>query len=237
MVYPKILVSTLFLFLLAGCSPDEPFREAPAETATAHKKSSQREPHNPSNRNDHVGLIYGQLLDAHYNIQTAGLNLGQLIDRGETLAFLNPGFVSLVGQSSYMPLKEADVQPYFPANQPIETLLSTDYGPRATGILFEIASGLDELKGKDATYQEVYSYMLAIESSIVFDEEISQDEEDALLTTTSIIRTALHHDKKRRRRDRDWEWMTSNFAATANAALDSQPQAIMMSFATDVYSN
>ena len=233
----KALASTLILFYLAGCSPEESSREASTDTGLSYKMMHTEEPFNPENDNDTIGIIYSDLLDAYYLSPASDTTtLQQLIDYGEALAFLNTGFLALSGQGAYVPIDGQDVQPYLivdPAS--FDDLLSPAYGEAAREFLINIAAELGNLKNKDAPYQEVYNYLVDAEAAIIDDPALIGQERNALLTTTSIIRNALYHDKKRKRRDRDWEWMTSNIAATANAAMESPQQAIIMSFATDVY--
>lgn len=232
----KVFASTLFLFLLAGCSPEELSMKDSADTSNHYRKMRTQEPFNPANANDHVGVVYGELLDAYYLLPPANLNLQQIIDQGEVLSALNSGFLSLSGHLPYDPLDVQDVQPYLMVDEDaFEDVLSPLYSETAVTYLYGISTSLASLKNSNLPYKDVYSYLVSIESAISADPQLTIQERDALLTTASIVRHSLHNDKKRKRRDRDWEWMTSNFAATANAAMDSQQQAVMMSFATDVY--
>lgn len=232
----KVFASTLVLFLLAACSTEELSMKDPAAAGTYNKKTRAQEPFNPANPHDHVGAVYGEILDAHYQLPAAQLNHQQLIEQGETLSFLNSGFLSLPGNVPYVPLEAADVQTYLDVTTAtLEAALSTAYSTNAIGYLSEIAASLRDLKASDAPYQDAYTSLVAIEAAISSDGQLISREREALLATASIVRIALHNDKKRKRRDRDWEWMTSNIAATAAAAMESQQQAIIMSFATDVY--
>lgn len=231
----KVFASTLFLFLLAGCSPEELSMNASDDAGNHYKKSGSQEPLNPANSSDHAGVVYGELLDAYYLQPTAEHSLQQTIEQGEALAFNNPGFLLLSGHVPYIPLEAQDVEPYLLADpESLEDFLSAAYSDNAIAYLSDIAINLQNLKDSNAPYQDVYSFLVATESAISSDHQLTGQERDALLTTASIIRTALHYDTKRKRRDRDWEMMTSNFTATANAAMDSQQQAIIMSFVTDV---
>lgn len=142
----------------------------------------------------------------------------------------------LEGTPSYESPSVLEIQAYTAVyGQNIEGYLSDNYSPAAKEYYGEITEELGKLKANNATYDEVYDFLVSREGTVVANAAIPDDESSAILMTTSLLRYGLYHDKKRKRRDRDWDWMTGNIAATANAALESEAEAIVVSFATDVY--
>jgi len=229
----KALTSILVMLTIAGCSTDELQPEMALEETQVYKKAGFR---NTDTKDPHanVGLTYQNMLNAYYMLPGNASGLAQVIDRAESVAFLNPDFVRLNNDFAYVPISPDDVIPYL-GDGALNELLSEEYSLHATGLLTEIAAQLDLLKAQNLPFQDVEAYFKIVDAGIINDTTLEVEERDALLTTTSIVCNALDNDRKRKRRDRDWEWMTTHLAATANAALESVPQAIMMSFITDVY--
>ena len=230
----KVLASTLLLLVLAGCSSEDTSVE-PSAVSGLSKKNGTAFPGNANNPNDYAGIIYSDLLDDYYGLDAGTLTLQQVIEHGEALAFLNPGFLGLADIAAYDPVTVAQITPYLDKGQELESLLSPSFSLAARNIFTTLGDQLTQIKLVNGTYQEAYNIIIQTEAEILAEPDISIGERSAMLTTTSILRYALHHDGKRKRRDRDWEWMTTHLAATTNAALESKPQAMMMSFATDVY--
>ncbi len=230
----KVFASALLLLVLAGCS-NENVSVEPSAVSGLSKKNGTTLPGNPNNPNDYAGVIYSDLLDDYYGLNAGALTLQQVIDHGEALAFLNPGFLGLADIAAYDPVTAAQITPYLTKGQALESMLSPLFSLAARNMFITLSDQLTQLKLENGTYQEAYNIIFQTEAAIIAEPDISAGERSAILTTTSILRYALHHDGKRKRRDRDWEWMTTHLAATANAALESKPQAMMMSFATDVY--
>lgn len=233
----KALASTLILLtLLAGCSPESSSVEENTSLEVISHKKSAAIPANLSNPMDSAGKVYIRLLDAYYETSPDMDDLTLIIDRGESIAFSDDGFLNLPDVSAYNPISISDLEPYLDVQgSDIRNLLSSAYSTTGKNYLKTLTLQLTQLKALDLTYDQAYISIVALESIIAKDITIQQFEADALLTTTSVLRYALYHDKKRKRRDRDWDWMTGNIAATANAAIESQPQALLASFATDIY--
>lgn len=235
----KIFASVCLLSLiLTGCSPDAITAEGEMETSKgkSYAKKSLAFPGNPSNEKDYAGLIYERILDAYYALPANSRSLQQIITIGEQLAFADSAFITLEGMPSYQSPTASELEAYTNLyGQDIEAYLSDNYSIAAQEAYGEITEELGKLKGSGANYDEVYAFFIAFENQVLADPAIPEDESSAILVTTSLLRYGLYHDKKRKRRDRDWDWMTGNIAATANAALESEAEAIMTSFATDVY--
>lgn len=233
----KAITSLIVLLcIMAACSPDSTKEELSTSTQTFSRKNGSVEPNNPENANDHIGTVYQSLLDAYYNAPLYKPSLSQIIAQGETLALQNPGFLSLLNDEVYITPSQSEITPYLETQETeIANLLSSSYGTATQNLFTSIVGELNALKISDATYSQVYTSLIYYEDQAMTNPDIGEEELSGFLTTTAILRNALYHDGKRKRRDRDWEWMIGNIAATANSALESKPQAIMMSFATDVY--
>jgi hypothetical protein len=229
----KALTSILVMFTIVGCSTDELQPDPTIEDTQFYKKSGLRTT-DPKNPHAHVGVIYQDMLNAYYLLPDNAFNLQHVIDRAEAIALLNPDFVNLNDDAAYVSLSSDDIAPYL-TDGALTELLTEEYSTHAVGILTEIASQLDILKAQNLPFQDVEAYFKEVDAAIVDDTTLEIEEQEALLITTSLICNAMDNDRKRKRRDRDWEWMTTHLAATANAALESVPQAIMMSLVTDVY--
>jgi hypothetical protein len=144
-------------------------------------------------------------------------------------------FLTLLENEPYIPITAEEIYPYFDVEGDIAVLLDQRYGPKALEIYQSVTNTLGTLLQADAPYGEIHTALIAIEDLAIDAKELPEAERAAILTTIPIVRNALSKGGKPRRRDRDWEWMIGNIAATANAALNSRPQAIMACFATDVY--
>lgn len=235
----KIFASICLLSLIVtGCSTDAVIPDSATETlsgAYAAKKRLQI-PANPANGKDYMGLIYERILDAYYTLPANSRSLQQVITTGEQLAFADPEFLMLAGVPSYQSPTVSELQNYFAIDeQNIGNYLSDSYSVAAKETFSEITMELSKLKANEAVYDEVYAYLVALDERVLANTAISDEESSAVLITTSLLRYGLYHDKKRKRRDRDWDWMTGNIAATANAALESEAEAMIICFATDVY--
>lgn len=236
----KVFASTLLLLIMAGCSSDDGSIVLSAENAITsepyHKKNGAQSPANASNTYDYAGEIYFALLEEFYKLDHSAMTLQQVIVQGEALAFQNLAFQSLDGLETYEPIAAEAISPYQAIDgQAVSHHLSAGYSPKAKAIYSQLDNQLTLLKAKDAPYQEAHTALVEAEAIIAAEQDLSNEERSAMLTTASILRYALSHDGKRRRRDRDWEWMTGHVVATANASLQSVPEAIIVSFATDVY--
>lgn len=235
----KIIASTLFMLILAGCSPEDisenPSNNAIDATSHNYKKQGANVPTNPANPYDYTGTIYYQLIDEYYADNPSSSDLQQVISQVDTLAFQNAEFLELPDLSAYEDVSPADIHPYLNIGQDIRQHLAPEYGVAAKELYAALCNELTSLKGADATYQEAYGAIVLAEQIIISSHSLNPQEREAMLTTLSILRNAYYHDGKKRRRDRDWEWMTGHVVATANAALDSKPQAIIVSLASDIY--
>jgi hypothetical protein len=229
-----ITSSIILLFLLAGCSPEDTLSEIQTNEQAAYLKKAAASPENPANPYDHMGSIYSNLVDSYYSIPEQNLTLEQVISQGQTLVMQDKAFLTLLQNEPYVPITAEEIYPYLDVEGDIAVLLDQRYGPKAVEIYQSVTNTLGPLLHADAPYGEIHAALIPIEDAINA-EELPEAERAAILTTTSILRNALSKGGKPRRRDRDWEWMIGNIAATANAALDSRPQAIMACFATDVY--
>jgi hypothetical protein len=235
----KIFASICLLSLvITGCSQDSVLTEHAAETAagTSYAKMGAVIPANPANEKDYTGLIYERILDAYYALPESARSFQQTIATGEQFAFADTGFLSLDGAAAHQAISSAELEDYLTlSGTDIESYLSGSYGLAAREIYSALTEELGTLKANKATYDEVYAYLVSLEEEVLDNAAIPNDEASAILVTSSVLRYGLYNDKKRKRRDRDWDWMTGNIAATANAALESEAEAILVSFPTDVY--
>ena len=225
----------VLIYLLAACSPENNDATQSPKPSAFTMKDGVTIPNNPYNSYDFVGATYTELLDGYYSTTANPTSLQQVILEGESLALQNAGFLALMNSEGYSPITVSQVQPYFQTVGDVTDLLSTGYGGKSREIFTDISLSLASLKQSGANYQEVYNELAGIEAITMNNAEIPNAERAGILTTTSILRNALYHDTKRKRRDRDWEWMIGNIAATANAALESKADALLIAFATDVY--
>ena len=230
-----ITSSIILLCLLAACSPEDTISNPVANRPTGHHKKFTSSPENPMNPHDHIGSIYGSLVDSYYNMPGQNPTLAQVISRGEALLMKDQAFLALLQNEPYIPVTAEEIYPYIEVESDISALLDDRYGPKALELYQSLANSLGVLLESNAPYAEIRAALIAIEDLAIHAEELPEAERAAILTTTSVVRNALSKGGKPRRRDRDWEWMIGNIAATANAALESKPQAIMACFATDVY--
>ncbi|MFP9097765.1 hypothetical protein ACLI09_01820 [Flavobacterium sp. RHBU_24] len=228
------LITSLFVFsILAGCSTDDP-QPATATYKNDFYKKTGNSVNATGNTYAQAGVVYQEMLDAYFLLPDIPGNLQQVIGRAENIAFLNPGFITLDSASPYQPLEASDFTPYLQGGT-IEGLLSQGYSNQAREILIAMASELEQMKAQNLPFQDVAAFFKESDGNIASDLSLAASEKNAMLATTAIICNALDNDRKRKRRDRDWEWMTTHYAATANAALESVPQAMIMSFVIDVY--
>lgn len=227
----KIIASTSIMLILAGCSPEQLPNDAVQAYNLPHKGAgySQKKAAIPMN----CGLTYNELLDGYYGSPLNAPTLTEILAIAHELAYSDSGFLLLSGSADYQNVSPDNVQPYT-LPKSLESLLSTGYSPASRALLLDMAAQISSLKEKDVPYQRVNAYLASVNDSTVLN-ELSDTERKALLITTSLLQSAYAHDGRRRRRDRDWRWMTGHFAATANAALESAPQAIITAFAADVY--
>lgn len=230
-----ITSSIVLLSLMAACSPEDTVSDMTTIEQAAYNKQGTVSKSNPANPYDHIGSIYSNLLDSYYAIPHQNLTLEQVISGGEALLMQDQAFLTLLKNEPYVPVTAEEIQPYLDVEGNISALLDQRYGLEAVEIYQSVTNILEPLLEADAPYAEIRAALISIEDLAIEAEELPEDERAALLTTTSIVRNALSKGGKPRRRDRDWEWMIGNIAATANAALDSRPRAIMVCFATDVY--
>ncbi|WP_159798938.1 hypothetical protein [Flavobacterium sp. MK4S-17] len=230
-----ITSSIVLLSLMAACSPEDTVSDMTTIEQAAYNKQGAVSPSNPANPYDHIGSIYRNLLDSYYAIPHQNLTLEQVISGGEALLMQDQAFLTLLKNEPYVPVTAEEIQPYLDVEGNISALLDQRYGLEAVEIYQSVTNTLEPLLQADAPYSEIRAALIAIEDLAIHSEELSEADRAVVLTTISIVRNALHKGGKPRRRDRDWEWMIGNIAATANATLDSKPQAIMACFATDVY--
>ena len=230
-----ITSSIILLFLLAGCSPEDTLSEIHANEQSAYLKKGAASPSHPANPFDHIGSIYSNLAASYYAIPHHNVTLELVISEGEALLMQDKAFLALLKNEAYTPITAEEIYSYIEVESDLSALLDDRYGPKALEIYDSITITLGPLLQADAPYSDIRAALILIEDLALASEELPQAEREAILTTSSIMRNALSKGGKPRRRDRDWEWMIGNIAATANAALDSKPQAIMACFATDVY--
>lgn len=235
----KVFASISLVLLLASCSPDgiAPALQELSASGLSHKNANAL-PANPSNPEDFIGTLYAELLQEYELLNTKPATLPLLIQQGETLAWANADFLALEDLAVYDPIGVADVQAY----QNIDTAdlrshFSSGYSTVAKDLYVALAAELTAVKANDGTYQEACEAIMATEALIIAAPNLTATERHAMLMAASIMRNAVYDDGRKRKRDRDWEWMTGHYAATANGALESSPQALLLSFVTDIYDN
>ena len=234
----KVFTSLTLLLILSGCSPDG---IAPAQQELSpdllHKNAIALLA-NPSNPEDFIGTIYAELLQEYELLNTKPATLPLLIQQGETLAWANADFLALEDLSAYDPISVADVQAYQNINTAdLRSHLSAGYSTAAKDLYVALAAELTAVKANDGTYQEACEAIIATEALIIAAPDLTATERHAMLMASSIMRNAIYDDGRKRKRDRDWEWMTGHYVATANGALESSPQALLLSFVTDLYND
>lgn len=235
----KVFTSITLVVLLASCSPDG---IAPAvqefSTSGLSYKNGAGLPANPSNPEDFIGTLYAELLQDYELLNTKPATLPLLIQQGETLAWSNAEFLALEDLSAYDPISVADVQVYqHIEGEDLYSLFSSGYSTAAKDLYMTLADALAAVKANDGTYLEACEAIVAVEALIIAAPNLTATERHAMLATASIMRNAVYEDGRKRKRDRDWEWMTGHYAATANGAMVSSPQALLLSFVTDMYDN
>ncbi|WP_330441505.1 hypothetical protein [Flavobacterium sp. C4GT6] len=235
----KVFTSLTLLLILAGCSPDgiAPAQQELSASGLSHKNAIAL-PANPSNPEDFIGTLYAELLQEYELLNTKPATLPLLIQQGETLAWANADFLAMEDLSAYDPISVADVQAYQNIDAAdLRSHLSAGYSTVAKDLYVALAAELTAVKANDGTYQEACEAIMETEGLIIAAPNLMATERNAMLMAASIMRNAVYDDGRKRKRDRDWEWMTGHYAATANGALESSPQALLLSFVTDLYND
>jgi hypothetical protein len=235
----KVFASIALVLLLASCSPDgiAPAQQQFSVSGLSYKNGAGL-PANPSNPEDFIGTLYSELLEEYELLNTKPATLPLLIQQCETLACINADFLALDDFSAYDPISVSDVQAYQNIDAAdLRSHLSFGYSTAGKDLYVALADELTVLKANDGTYQEACQAIMTTEALIITTPNLTATERHAMLMATSIMRNAVYNDGRKRKRDRDWEWMTGHYAATADGALESSPQALLLSFVTDIYDN
>lgn len=235
----KVFTSLTLLLILTGCSPEgiAPAQQELSASGLSHKNANAL-PANPSNPEDFIGTLYAELLQEYELLNTKPATLPLLIQQGETLAWANADFLALEDLAGYDPIGVADVQAYQNIDAAdLRSHLSSGYSTVAKDLYVALVAELTAVKANDGTYQEACEAIMATEALIITATNLTATERHAMLMASSIMRNAVYEDGRKRKRDRDWEWMTGHYAATANSALESSPKALLLSLVTDIYDN
>ncbi len=224
---------------MVGCSPDgiAPAQQELSVSGLSYKNSAGL-PANPSNPDDFMGTLYAELLQEYDLLNTKPATLPLLIQQGETLALANADFLALEDLLAYDPISVADVQAYQHIEwEELQSILSSGYSTAVKDLYITLANAVAAVKANEGTYQEACEAIITVEALIAANSNLTASERHAMFVTASIMRNAVYEDGRKRKRDRDWEWMTGHYAATANGALESSPQTLLLSFVTDIYDN
>lgn len=228
----KNILFALAVPLLAGCSAEE-FSSTSGLASFSKSALDDAEAANPANPYDSAGQHYLDLSDAFGALADVPVQDAEIISSAENLAWTMP--LAMGGYNTAVSQNIKALRDLGNAN-PSAAFLGV---PTSLAFRTQLQDGIASLallKNSDAGFGEVYTLLLACETSAL-NSGLSQKEKEALLSTYSIIRYSLYNSSRRKRKDRDWELLVGNYAGIAYGAAESTANAIVAALLCETLSH
>lgn len=230
-----------FIPLLVSCSQVELESIQPSQVSSEHISQAYRGTEEPvvneNNPYDIAGLINAELYDTYDQRYVVNHTLDSIISRLVTLGHSDTRFAALSAttyQFNHWTLLE-------------EIIISNDSVLQGaingaisdSNLRFSFHNFIIDIAGDcvaEANDASIYNKILAYESDILDDVDISINDQEVVLTTTSILRQCVCRTRKRAKKntDRDWDLMITTMGASVEGSMRSKQDAIILALITEL---
>lgn len=217
----KIFLAMALPLLLFSCTPERD----QGSLEQVFKKKSFIEAANGNNPFDECGNLRNKILDSVLALHPHSSSLEEVIGNVKSVTKLFPEFNSFK-TTHYRELSASELLAYINYAGDA-TALSQSMPLQGSGSRFVLfVDGLLNVGG--STFEANYDWITGYESSVV-SSSYTPKEKEILLVVSSIERYAAYYRKKPK--DKDWDLLIGNIAATAQGATHDMATAVLFSVA------
>lgn len=240
-------MKTVFVFFtallfLSACSNDAALiiDDPSSTTSLNYERVGDTLPMNSDNPYDAVGALHYELFSSYYETATAVTDLDTLIQQVETLAYANPSFLSLQGHS-FQPVTATRIQSILTQPNHLDLTLSTSgISESAQDKLKDFVAVSLEYCDESYDFDTVYAAIVAYETAVLADTDLTMQEQEILLVTSSVIRHSIYTKKKKRPKrntDPEWDMLVSTFRGAADGAVYDKGSSLLFSLVGGIWEN
>ncbi|KGO85891.1 hypothetical protein Q765_13745 [Flavobacterium rivuli WB 3.3-2 = DSM 21788] len=230
--------TALLCFALLSCTTEAIQSGATEQTLNANQAFVSRQglgdatPANTQNPYDFAGAAQNELLDLYLD---GNYSYSSIEEVSEKVALLAVQHYALDGQDTPPTISQEQIAAILTNPSGALGAIGTSptlSAPAATGFS-EFMVTLDA--AQDATFEELYSLIIAYETTVINNPDYSSADKEVILTSTSIARYTIYYRKKRK--DRDWDTSVGNIVAGASGAEENTISAVSMAVVTGISIN
>ncbi|MEL1254068.1 hypothetical protein AAEO57_09800 [Flavobacterium sp. DGU38] len=184
-------------------------------------------PENPANIYDIAGKIHNDILDVYLTGNYPCNTIAQISHKVDSISVWNSDFVNL---ETSIPINFQEIQkiindPQLEIEQAIINSQMTNSGQIC---LSNFMSSI--LLWESNEYSLIHQCIISFETTVINNNQFSQEDKRIILTTSSIARHSLYYQKERK--DKDWETSIGNRAGAVQGAIDNSSTAVNKSIVT-----
>lgn len=233
---------TLLVLLFSGslaltsCNADGVVANAPIAVA----RPIMVDPANEANAYDYVGRIHNELLERYLDASFQQASIPVLLQRLDSLGQLHPEFKLLCGSDYVGPsataVTEISAATITAATSVVNATPLSIYG-RST--LSNFISFVLDFSAVGAEYEEVHSFLVSYESTLVSNTRLTAQDREVLLSLSSVARYSLYAKKKpkKNRWDPDWDLLVGNIFGSIAGSGDGKAHSIALALAVGIVQN
>lgn len=235
----KYFFISIYAFIVIACDSSESEVET-LENSFLRLEARSEPPFNASNLFDIAGAVHNELLYDYHDSIFLPYSLDSIANRVNVKAKNHPFFENLETQDFSMVPNSRIEELVFQGRSIFPSLineLSLSIPVKAEFEWF-ITSILNKIDA-DAGYTDIYTTVVAYETSLENNTLYTVEERAYILTVTTIIRHSVHVKEKRPKKntDPDWDWLTANVFGAVEGARYGMPSAITTALKAGIKEN
>ncbi|SHN20708.1 hypothetical protein [Flavobacterium xinjiangense] len=200
--------------LIISCTNDTIDTTYAFDSKASGKKSEKKEsllhnltPENPANIYDYAGKLHNAFLDLYLSGNYQHNTIAQISKRIQKIANGNSDGTLLKLQPMVSKnLEEIQKIVKNPEAALQDAISNASMADEAKNSLFNFMNAA--LFWENEEYEAIYQSIISYESSVINNDEFSDEDKQIILTVSSITRYSLYYNKKRK--DEDWETSVGN---------------------------
>jgi hypothetical protein len=228
-----------FGLLLVACDTNEFQQDSESilKTSDYYQRQLKELPFNSENTFDIAGQVYSDIFNSYYDVSPLPIALDSIIALVDMEMSEHDYFDALPNfdyhQFSVDYIDSIIKQPSARLTVALDaSILSTTVRSSFETFLSDLFLKIDI----EEDYEFIYDFIIAYETAILNDKNLSVNESEFILTVTSIARHSVYNKEKKPKpnTDPDWDWLTTCIVGSVDGAVYSAPESIAMALKTGI---
>lgn len=196
----NLLLCITALIFLISCSADSDFDKSANDQTQSVETNISKFPANNTNPYDSIGKGFYKALDLYYVEKQFPNSIKEITNQ---IKFVSATVTKRSNTSKLIVFNDEIVEAIMsdPDNMMISIVQNSSLGIAAKANLINFLQNL--ILQRQEEFNVIYEFIISYESTVIDNNEISDDEKETLLSVTSISRYSLYSESERK--DRDWE--------------------------------